>query len=158
MRITNVKTWIVEGIKYNWVILKVFTDEGITGIGEGTNWPGSPLILEACRHAGETIVGEDPSRIEYLWTRLYRDFNWMGQAGPVMSAISAIDIALWDIAGKCAGLPVYKLLGGAYRTRIRLYANYWFLGGKGEPEEYALRPATSKSRDSPPARWTHLRT
>jgi galactonate dehydratase len=146
MRITNVKTWIVEGIKYNWVILKVFTDVGITGIGEGTNWPGSPLILEACRHAGETIVGEDPSRIDYLWTKLYRDFHWMGQAGPVMSAISAIDIALWDIAGKRAGLPVYQLLGGAYRTRIRLYANYWFLGGKGEPEEYAVQAREVKKQ------------
>lgn len=146
MRINNVKTWIVEGIKYNWVLLKIFTDEGITGIGEGTNWPGSPLILEACRHAGEVIVGEDPSRIDYLWTKLYRDFNWMGQAGPVMSAISAIDIALWDIAGKRAGLPVYQLLGGAYRLRIRLYANYWFLGGRGEPEEYAAQACDVKKR------------
>lgn len=146
MRISKVKTWIVEGIKYNWVLLKVFTDEGITGIGEGTNWPGSPLILEACRHAGEVIVGEDPSRIDYLWTKLYRDFNWLGQAGPIMSAIGAIDIALWDIVGKRAGLPVYQLLGGAYRLRIRLYANYWFLGGKGEPEEYAIQACDVKNR------------
>ena len=146
MRITKVKTWMVEGIKYNWVVLKVFTDEGVTGIGEGTNWPGSPLILEACRHAGEVIVGEDPGRIDYLWTKLYRDFNWMGQAGPVMSAISAIDIALWDIAGKRAGFPLYQLLGGAYRTRIRLYANYWFLGGKGDPDDYAVQAGEVKKQ------------
>lgn len=144
MRITNVKTWMVEGIKYNWVIVKVFTDEGITGIGEGTNWPGSPLIFEACRHLGEAIVGQDPGRIDYLWSKLYRDFNWIGQAGPVMSAISAIDVALWDIAGKRAGCPVYQLLGGAYRTRITLYANYWFLGGSGEPSEYATQAAEVK--------------
>ena len=49
MRIVEVKTWMVEGIKYNWVILKVITDEGITGIGEGTNWPGSPMILSVRR-------------------------------------------------------------------------------------------------------------
>jgi galactonate dehydratase len=120
MRITQVKSWLVEGIKYNWVLVKIYTDAGITGIGEGTNWPGSPLVLEACRHVGETIVGEDPTRIEYLWTKLYRDFNWLGQGGPVLSAISAIDIALWDIAGKRAGLPVYDLLGGAYRKQIKL--------------------------------------
>lgn len=137
MRITEVKTWLVEGIKYNWVLIKVYTDEGLTGIGEGTNWPGSPMVFEACRHLGEVIIGEDPSRIDYIWTKLYRDFNWLGQAGPVMSAISAIDIALWDIAGKRAGLPVYELLGGAYRKQIKLYANYWFLGGDGSPEEYA---------------------
>lgn len=146
MKITNVKTWLIEGIKYNWVIVKVFTDEGLTGIGEGTNWPGSPLILEACRHVGEVLVGEDPSRIDYIWTKLYRDFNWLGQSGPVMSAISAIDIALWDIAGKRAGMPVYQLLGGAYRNRIKLYANYWFLGGEGKPEEYARQAVEVKAR------------
>jgi galactonate dehydratase len=145
MRITRVNSWLVEGIKYNWVFIKVETDEGITGIGEGTNWPGSPLVLEACRHVGETIVGEDATRIDYLWTKLYRDFNWLGQAGPLMSAISAIDIALWDIAGKRAGCPVYQLLGGAYRKRIRLYANYWFLGGTGTPEDYAEQAARVKA-------------
>lgn len=146
MRITQVKSWLVEGIKYNWVLIKIDTDEGISGIGEGTNWPGSPMVLEACRHAGETILGEDPSRIDYLWTKLYRDFNWVGQAGPVMSAISAIDIALWDIAGKRAGMPVYQLLGGAFREQIKLYANYWFLGGTGTPEEYGRQAAAVKAQ------------
>ena len=146
MRITQVKSWLVEGIKYNWVLLKIYTDAGITGIGEGTNWPGSPLVLEACRHVGETIVGEDPTRIDYLWTKLYRDFNWLGQGGPVLSAISAIDIALWDIAGKRAGLPVYDLLGGAYSKQIKLYANYWFLGGEGTPEDYAKQAVKMKDK------------
>ena len=146
MRITRVKSWLVEGIKYNWVLIKVDTDAGISGVGEGTNWPGSPMVLEACRHAGETILGEDPSRIDYLWTKLYRDFNWVGQAGPVMSAISAIDIALWDIAGKRAGMPVYQLLGGAFREQIKLYANYWFLGGTGTPEEYARQAVLVKAQ------------
>ena len=146
MRITQIKSWLVQGIKYNWVFVKVYTDEGITGIGEGTNWPGSPLVLQACSHAGEAIIGEDPTRIDYLWTKLYRDFNWLGQAGPVMCAISAIDIALWDIAGKRAGLPVYQLLGGAYRKHIMLYANYWFLGGTGTPEDYAHQAAQVKAK------------
>lgn len=146
MRITQVKSWLVEGIKYNWVFVRLYTDEGITGIGEGTNWPGSPLVLEACRHLGETIIGEDPTRIDYLWTKLYRDFNWMGQAGPVMSAISAIDIALWDIAGKRAGIPIYQMLGGAYRKQIKLYANYWFLRGMGTPEDYAKQAILVKAK------------
>ncbi|MGD0912166.1 MAG: mandelate racemase/muconate lactonizing enzyme family protein [Terracidiphilus sp.] len=146
MRITHVKCWLVEGIKYNWVLVKVYTDDGITGIGEGTNWPGSPTVYEACRHVGETLIGEDPTRIDYLWSKLYRDFNWVGQAGPILNAISAFDIALWDIAGKRAGLPVYDLLGGAYRKSIRLYANYWFLGGTGTPDEYARQAADVKAR------------
>ena len=128
---------MVEGLKFNWVLIKLYTDEGITGIGEGTNWPGSPMLFEACRHAGESIIGENPTRIDYLWTKLCRNFNWLGQCGPVLSAISAIDIALWDIAGKRSGMPVHELLGGAYRKQIKLYANYWFLDGNGSPGDYA---------------------
>ena len=146
MKITAVKTWMVEGIKYNWVFMKIWTEDGLTGIGEGTNWPGSPMVLEACRHAGEVLIGEDATRIDYLWTKLYRDFNWLGQGGPVLSAISAIDIALWDLAGKRAGMPVYQLLGGAYRKQIKLYANYWFLQGTGRPEDYAEQAVGIKQR------------
>jgi galactonate dehydratase len=136
MRIADCKVWLVEGVKYNWTLLKIRTDDGLTGIGEATNWPGSPLVEAAARHIAGLIVGEDPTRIDYLWTKLYRDMNWLGQAGPLMSAISAVDIALWDIAGKRAGMPVYELLGGAYGKRILLYANYWFTRGDGSPENY----------------------
>jgi galactonate dehydratase len=145
MKITDVRTWLVEGVKYNWTLIKIYTDAGLTGIGEATNWPGSPLVEAACRHVGEVIAGEDPTRIDYLWTKLYRDMNWLGQAGPLLSAISAVDIALWDIAGKRAGVPVYDLLGGAYRTNIQLYANYWFIHGDGSPEAYAAQAETMKA-------------
>ena len=137
MKITNVETFLVEGIKYNWTLVKVETDRGIHGWGEGTNWPGSPLIEVACQHIGQVLIGEDARRIDYLWTKLYRDMHWLGQAGPLLSAISAIDIALWDIKGKALGVPVYELLGGAYRTRIQLYANYWFIDGNHTAEDYA---------------------
>ncbi|NLD71370.1 MAG: mandelate racemase/muconate lactonizing enzyme family protein, partial [Chloroflexi bacterium] len=100
MQITAVKTFLVEGIKYNWTLVKVETDTGLHGWGEGTNWPGSPLVEAACRHVGERIIGLDPRRIDFVWTKFYRDMHWMGQAGPLLSAISAIDIALWDIKGK----------------------------------------------------------
>ena len=136
MKITDCKVWLVEGIKYNWTLLKIYTDEGLTGIGEATNWPGSPLIEAAARHVADLIIGEDPTRIDYIWTRLYKDMNWLGQAGPLLSAISAVDIALWDLAGKRANAPVYQLLGGAYRTQIELYANYWFIQGDGSPASY----------------------
>ena len=75
--------------------------------------------------------------IDFIWTKLYRDMNWLGQAGPLLSAISGIDIALWDIKGKALGVPVYELLGGAYRERIQLYANYWFIDGGHNAEDYA---------------------
>lgn len=137
MRISQVKVWLVEGIKYNWTLLKIETDAGIHGWGEGTNWPGSPLVEAACRHVGERIIGLDARQIDFIWTKLYRDMHWLGQAGPLLSAISAVDIALWDIKGKALGVPVYELLGGPYRDRIRLYANYWFIDGGHTPDDYA---------------------
>lgn len=137
MRITNVKTFLVEGIAYNWTLVKIETDAGVHGWGEATNWPGSPLVEAACRHVGEIIIGQDPSRIDYIWTKLYRDMNWLGQAGPLLSAISGVDIALWDLKGKALDVPVYELLGGAYRSKILLYANYWFTEGGHNPEDYS---------------------
>ncbi len=137
MKITQVKTFLVAGIKYNWTLVKVQTDAGIHGWGEATNWPGSPLVEAACRHVGERIVGLDARQIDAIWTRLYRDMHWLGQAGPLLSAISGVDIALWDIKGKALGVPVHELLGGAYRQRIRLYANYWFIEGGHNADDYA---------------------
>ena len=137
MKITSVKTYLVEGIKYNWTLVKVATDQGIHGWGEGTNWPGSPLIEAACRHVGAFVTGMDARRIDLIWNKIYHDMNWLGQAGPLLSAIAAIDIALWDIKGKALDAPVYELLGGAYRKRLELYANYWFIEGAHTPEDYA---------------------
>src|SRR5665811_958123 len=75
------------------------------------------------------IIGLDPMRIDFIWTKLYRDLNWVGPFGASMCAISGIDMALLDLKGKALGVPVYDLLGGAYRTKILLYANYWFTNG-----------------------------
>jgi galactonate dehydratase len=136
MRITRFQTWLVEGIKYNWTLVKVETEDGYSGIGEATNWPGSPIVEAACAEVGRHVLGEDSRRIDYLWTKCYKDMNWLGQAGPLLSAISALDIALWDIAGKRAGMPVHQLLGGMYRQKILLYANYWFVNCDGSPDGY----------------------
>jgi galactonate dehydratase len=137
MKITEVKVWLVEGIKYNWTILKIFTDEGYTGVGEATNWPGSPIIEAAAQHAGERIIGLNPMRTDYIWTKLYRDLNWIGPYGASLCAISGIDMALLDLKAKVLGVPCYELLGGAFRKDITLYANYWFLGGDYQAEDYA---------------------
>jgi galactonate dehydratase len=146
MKISAVKTFLVEGIKYNWTLVKVETDAGIHGWGEATNWPGSPLVEAACQHLGETLIGQDASRIDFLWTKAYRDMHWLGQAGPLLSAISGIDIALWDIKGKALGAPVYDLLGGAYRQKIKLYGNYWFVSGSHTPEDYARQAAETVAK------------
>lgn len=137
MRIEAVDVWLVEGIKYNWTLLRITTDTGHTGVGEATNWPGSPLVYHAARHLGQHIIGEDPRRIDYIWTKLYRDFNWQGPTGTMMCAMSGIDMALLDLKAKWLGVPCYELLGGAFRTEILLYANYWFTKGGHNPEDYA---------------------
>lgn len=137
MKITDVKVWLVEGVKYNWTLLKVYTDAGYTGVGEATNWPGSPIIEAAAQHVGERVIGMDPMRTDFIWTKLYRDLNWIGPYGASLCAISGLDMALLDLKGKVYGMPLYELLGGQFRTRIPLYANYWFTGGGHTPEEYA---------------------
>ncbi|MBS2213944.1 mandelate racemase/muconate lactonizing enzyme family protein [Carboxylicivirga mesophila] len=137
MKITDVKVWLVEGVKYNWTMLKIYTDEGHTGVGEATNWPGSQIVEAAAKELGQRIIGMNPMRIDFIWTKLYRDLNWVGPYGASMCAISGIDMALLDLKAKVLGVPVYDLLGGAFRTDIRLYANYWFTGGGHKAEDYA---------------------
>ena len=137
MKIAEVKVWLVEGIKYNWTMMKVYTDSGETGVGEATNWPGSPIVEAAARHIGERVVGLDPMRIDFIWTKLYRDLNWIGPYGASLCAISGLDMALLDLKGKVLGVPAYELLGGAFRKEILLYANYWFTGGGLSAEDYA---------------------
>ena len=137
MKITEVKVWLVQGVVYNWTLLKIFTDEGFTGVGEATNWPGSPVIEEATRHAGERIIGMDPMRTDYIWTKLYRDLNWIGPFGASLCAISGIDMALLDLKAKVLKVPFHELIGGVFRTNIPLYANYWFNEVGHEPSEYA---------------------
>lgn len=139
MKITDVKVWLVEGVKYNWTLLKIYTDTGHTGVGEATNWPGSPIVYHAAKHVGERIIGLDPMRTDFIWTKLYRDLNWMGPFGASMCAISGIDMALLDLKGKVLGIPCYELLGGAFRKDIQLYANYWFTGGGHNAEDYAAQ-------------------
>ena len=137
MKIEHVEVWLVEGIKYNWTLLRITTEQGLTGVGEATNWPGSPLVYHAARHLGERIVGLDANRIDYIWSKLYRDLNWLGPTGVMMCAMSGIDMALLDLKAKSLGIPCYELLGGAFRKEILLYANYWFIKGGHNPEDYA---------------------
>jgi galactonate dehydratase len=139
MKITDVKVWLVEGVKYNWTLLKIYTDTGHTGVGEATNWPGSPIVFEAAKHVGQRIIGLDPMKTDFIWTKLYRDLNWMGPFGASMCAISGIDMALLDLKAKVLGVPCYELLGGAFRKDILLYANYWFTGGGHNESDYAAQ-------------------
>jgi galactonate dehydratase len=105
----------------SWVWLKIHTDEGITGLGEPylENHPDS--VIAEVRRLEPMLIGEDPTRVEWLWNRMYEGGSGY-KGGPVtMSAISGVDMALWDIVGKAAGLPVHRLLGGKMRDRVLVY-------------------------------------
>ena len=107
----------------NFVTLKIITDEGVTGVGDAT-LNGRELAVESYLrdHVVPLLIGRDPARIEDTWQYLYQGAYW--RRGPVtMSAIAAVDTALWDIKGKVAGLPVYQLLGGRSREGVTVYGH-----------------------------------
>lgn len=147
MKITNVRTYSVAGIRYNWTLVKVMTDADVHGWGEATSYPGQPVVEAACRHLGQILRDEDPFRIEYLWERSFRDFYEVGHSGAMMAAISALDMALWDIKGKAMQQPIYELLGGLFRDRLQLLANLWFIQGSHSPDEYARQAKRVVARE-----------
>ncbi len=105
----------------SWVWLKVHTDEGIVGLGEPYLENHADSVIAEVDRLAPLLIGQDPRRVEALWAAMY-DGGLGYKGGPVtMSAISGIDMALWDIAGQAAGLPVHQLLGGATRDRIKVY-------------------------------------
>lgn len=120
MKITEVRV-IVTCPGRNYTLVKVTTDKpGLYGVGEGTVNGSETIVAEALRHVSHLLVGRDPQRIEDVWHLLYRQGYWRG--GPIfMAAIAAIDMALWDIKGKQANLPVYQLLGGRARDGVLVY-------------------------------------
>ena len=118
MKITDVKAY---PLKTRTALVRIFTDEGIEGIGEC-----SPMNIEIMAHFVETalkplIVGKDPLDIEQLWNEMYLRTYKLGVQGTQPSCIAGVDIALWDIKGKVTGMPIYKLMGGAARTTFTMY-------------------------------------
>ncbi|MFN7194340.1 MAG: mandelate racemase/muconate lactonizing enzyme family protein, partial [Rhodospirillales bacterium] len=106
----------------NWLFVKVHTDEGIVGIGECSGWPR--VIQAAVQDLKSILIGEDPTHIERLWQKMMCAIMGHGMVGTVGGgAMTGIDMALWDIKGKALNTPVWNLLGGKIRDRIRIYAH-----------------------------------
>jgi len=126
MKITAIKTCVVNAEMRNWVFVKVETDQqGLYGWGEASLEWKTRAVVGAIEDAAPMVIGEDPSRIEHIYQKLYRQSFWRG--GVIgLSAISGIEQALWDIRGKVLNQPVFKLLGGQVREKVRMYTH---LGG-----------------------------
>ncbi len=107
---------------HGWVLVEIFTDAGLVGLG---NAALSPLVTKSCidHYLKPLLLGADPWDIEFLWQQMYRRTIAFGRKGVGMAAISAVDIALWDLLGKSANQPVYRLLGGRTKPRIPVYAS-----------------------------------
>jgi galactonate dehydratase len=137
VKITDVTTCLVGNPWKNWLFVRVDTDEGIHGTGEGSLNAFSATVEAAIQELREAYIGLDPSQIELLLQRMVRDVYTDG--GQIhMSAVSAIEVACWDILGKAAGRPIHELLGGRVRERIRVYANGWYRTER-MPEAFAER-------------------
>ena len=138
MKITNVRSWLVRipwdqnpgsGVvrhpdQRTLFFVQVDTDEGITGWGEVTTYPGpvaNRAVAAYIDGIGEWLRGEDPAQIEAIGQKIFRGLTYVGTRGATTAVISAVDIALWDIRGKVLGQPIYNLLGGAVRDSIELY-------------------------------------
>ena len=151
MKITDVKTFVLDCFSTNWVFVKVYTDEGICGVGEGTLEYKEKALCGAVEHIKNYLVGKDPRQIEKHYHDIYRDAYWRGGA-VLMSALSAVECALWDILGKSLGVPVYQLLGGKVNDDCRIYVNGWFAGAK-TPDEFAEKAKIAVKRGITAMKW-----
>ena len=151
MKITDIKTYVMDAFRTNWTFVKVETDEGIYGWGEASLGTQEMALTGCIEDLKRLVIGRNPLEIEKMRFEVYRDIYWKG--GPVlMSAISGIEMAMWDIMGKYFGVPVYTFFGGKIRDRVKMYANGWFYGAK-EPEEFAEKTKKTVSLGVKALKW-----
>jgi galactonate dehydratase len=158
MQITRIRPWHVTGPaadpdpaspKLSYVFVQVDTDEGLTGWGEITTYPGTianRTIVAALRELDGFLRGQDPMAIEAIWHTVFRAFTYVGTRGATTAMISGIDIALWDIKAQSLGVPIYELLGGAVRETIPLYTHFQYAKSVEQMVENATAEVERGSR------------
>lgn len=140
MKITDLKTFVVGNPWKNWIFVKLYTDEGITGLGEATGGLATKPHLGDLEELARFVIGADPAHPDALWHKMYK----ARFLTPVL-AMAGIELACWDILGKSLGVPVWQLLGGRHRDRLRAYANGWYKGPR-DPAFFAERAAEMAAR------------
>ncbi|MDD2708842.1 MAG: galactonate dehydratase [Verrucomicrobiae bacterium] len=151
MKVTGIETFICDVYRTNWVLVKVLTDSGLYGVGEATLEHRELTVEAAVKELERYLAGRNPHDIEAFWHDAHRDAYWRGGV-VLMSALSAVEMALWDIKGKDLGVPVYQLLGGKVRDTIPCYANAWFAGAK-TPEEFAAKAKAAAGMGFKGLKW-----
>jgi galactonate dehydratase len=135
MKIIGLKVFVAHVQRTNFVFAKIYTDDGIDGVGEATLEWKTLTIVSALEELERELIGCDPFAVDAIIERLHRNSYW--RTGAVFrTALGGVESALLDIKGKALGVPVFELLGGKYRDRVACYANHWFFGAT-TPEEYA---------------------
>jgi galactonate dehydratase len=135
VKITSITPFVVDAAWRNWVFLRVDTDDGLVGFGECTLEGREKAVVSAVADMSRQLIGRDPRLIRQALDVVTRRGYW--ESGPVISsAVGGIEIALWDILGKSLDAPLHCLLGGAVRSRIKVYANAWYFGCR-TPEAFA---------------------
>jgi L-alanine-DL-glutamate epimerase-like enolase superfamily enzyme len=120
MKITDIRTASLQG-NHEWILVRVYTDVGLTGLGECYQGGGVETIV---RRMKDVLVGEDPHNVDWLFQKMIRATSGHGSmSGAAVNAVSGVELALWDVAGRALNTPIYNLLGGRYRTAIRMYAD-----------------------------------
>ncbi|MGN0494487.1 MAG: D-galactonate dehydratase, partial [Acutalibacteraceae bacterium] len=151
MKITAVKPFTIDAFRTNWGFVKVETDEGLYGWGEASLGTNEMALEGMIKDLSRLILGRNPFETEKLMFEVYRDIYWKG--GPVlMSALSGIEMACWDIMGKALNVPVYTFFGGKVRDEVKMYANAWFIGAK-EPEEFAKKAKNTAALGIKAMKW-----
>ena len=135
MKITGVETFLANAGLRNYLFIRLKTDGGLTGVGEASlEWREKTVETLLHEWVEDRILGKDPFDVERVIGDMIRDQYQGGSS--IMTAISGVEIAMWDIIGKACGQPVYRLIGGRYHQKIPAYANGWY-GGAVDPKEYA---------------------
>lgn len=157
MKITNIETYLHFSVWRNLILIRVDTDEGLYGIGEATIKNKELAVVTTLeKHIIPYLIGQEPFTAANIFNRFFTSDGWRG-GSVYLSAISGIEIALWDLAGKITGQPVYNLLGGKCRNRLRAYANRWFDQAKTSDEYVRAAIDITKGKGFTAIKWDPLK-
>ncbi len=138
MEIRDFRTHLIGNPWKRWVFLELETSTGLIGLSEATLYLESSAVISELEEKRNFFIGKDPAQVEKIWNEWYRDSFSRNNSAVNVTAMSAVETACWDIIGKIHGTPIYELLGGAMRNKVKVYANGWYTHAVS-PDDYARK-------------------